>query len=439
DDHACAARAIDRLAELIQQLAGGKITRGVVDVYPKKVVAQKILFSVSAANRLLGKELAMSFYKNTFIRVGCAVTVKNLLAKPDFHNNALLVTPPTIRRDLAIPEDLIEEAGRMLGYENIPPQLPHITVVPAERNDERYWENMIRDSTVGAGFTESMLSAFTSDRELAQFFLDPATAPELENPLSPETRYLVPRVLIKYVSSTVENLRAFDTVKIFGLDKSFTRAATGVDEHTDLIFSYAAKNASGASEFYELKGVLDRIFEGLGISDQWYDAALTSAEHTHEAKLFHPYRVAQIKIGDKTIGMIGEIHPAVLDNLKARARVTACEINFTELWRHAQDEREFRPIGKFPAIIRDIAVLVPTNTLTETVQNILENIGGALLIDTDLFDYFQDDEMDAAETKSLAFHLIFQSPERTLTEHEVDALLQKITAALEEQGWEIRK
>jgi len=423
--------AVNRLAALIQQLAGGKITRGAIDVYPKKITPKKILFSVSAANRLLGKELATSFYKNTFIRIGCAVAIKN--------NDVLLVTPPTVRRDLAIQEDLIEEAGRMFGYENIPPQLPHITAAPAERNDERYWENMVRDSAVGAGFTESILSAFTSDRELAQFFLDPAIAPELENPLSPDTRYLVPRLLIKYVSSAVENLRAFDTVKIFGLDKSFMRTATGVDEHTDLIFCYAAKNASGEDEFYELKGVLDRMFEGLGISNQWYDAALTSAEHTHKAKLFHPFRVAQIKIGDKTIGMIGEIHPAILENLKARARVTACEINFTELWRHARDEREFRPIGKFPAVMRDIAVVVPANTLTETVQNILENIGGTLLIDTDLFDYFQDEEMDTAEMKSLAFHLIFQSPERTLTEHEVDTVLQKITTALEEQGWEIRR
>lgn len=424
-------QAVDRLAELIQELAGGNIVGGITDVYPKKVVAQKILFSASDANRLLGKELELSFYQKAFLRIGCAVAAKN--------HDALLVTPPTVRRDLVIPEDLTEEAGRILGYENIPPQLPESAMIPASRNDEHYWEDRVRDFAIGSGFTESMLYAFTGDRELGQFFLNPETAPELENPLSPETKYLVPRVLIKYVTSAVENLRNFDTVKIFGMGKSFVRMAKNVDEHTDLIFVSAAKNTSGEQEFYELKGMLDHLFETLGIDDQWYDDALTSTEHGRAAKLYHPYRVAQIKIGDDTIGMIGEIHPAILDNLKSRGRIVAAELNFDRLWKHAEDEIEFRPIGKYPAIIRDIAIVVPIDTKTETVQNIIENTAGSLLIDSDLFDYFQDKEMELAGMKNFAFHLIFQSPDRTLTDTEIEKLVTKVMTALEANNWEVRK
>ncbi|MBI3442889.1 MAG: phenylalanine--tRNA ligase subunit beta [Candidatus Sungbacteria bacterium] len=430
--------AVNRLAELIRQLAGGNIAGGAVDAYPKKVIARKILFSVSGANCLLGTDLDRAFYQKAFARIGCTVAPKS--------GDALFVTPPIIRRDLAIPEDLIEEAGRILGYENIAPRLPELTAIPARRNDERHWEDRVRDYAVGAGFIESMLYAFTSDRELGQFFVDPVTAPELENPLSPETRYLVPRVLIKYATSAVENLRNFDAVKIFGVGKSFRNASkekkqktTGVDERRDLIFVLASKGAAGEHEFYEMKGVLDRLFETFGIADQWYDDALTTVEHVHAAKLFHPYRVAQIKIGDEQIGMMGEIHPAILDGLKSRARVVAAEINFDLLWKCAQDEVEFRPISKYPAVIRDIAAVVPESTKTETIQNVIERTAGELLIDTDLFDYFQDEEMRRAGIKNLAFHLTFQSPDRTLTDAEIEKLVTRVVSALEAQNWEVRK
>ncbi|MBI4225160.1 MAG: phenylalanine--tRNA ligase subunit beta [Candidatus Sungbacteria bacterium] len=426
--------AVDRLATLIQKLSEGKIVSGIIDVYPKKVFAQKIIFSVSDANRLLGIELDPAFYQKALTRTGCTV-VQHRVSNKD----RLVVVPPTIRRDLAIPEDLIEEAGRILGYEQISPQLPEFATVPAPRNDKRYWEDRVRDCAIGSGFTESMLYAFTSERELAQFFIDPATAPELANPLSPETKYLVPRMLIKYVSSTVENLRNFSVVKIFGTGKNFTALSKSLDEHNALVLAYGSRDIAGKREFYELKGVLAGMFEQLGIDDYGYGDVLTTEEHHHAAKLFHPYRVAHINIGNERIGMIGEIHPAILDEMKSRGRVVAAEINFDLLWKHAQDEVEFRPISKYPAVIRDIAVVVPENTKTEVIQDIIERTAGELLIDADLFDYFQDEEMRRGDIKNLAFHLTFQSPDRTLTDTEIEKLIGKIIAALEMQGWEVRK
>jgi phenylalanyl-tRNA synthetase beta chain len=128
-----------------------------------------------------------------------------------------------------------------------------------------------------------------------------------------------------------------------------------------------------------------------------------------------------------------------LESLKSRGRVLAVEINFDRLWKHAEDEIEFRPISKYPAVIRDIALVVPANTKTETVQNIIENTAGMLLTDSDLFDYFQDEEMRRADIKNLAFHLIFQSPDRTLTDPEIEKLIDKVVSALEAKNWEVRK
>ena len=139
------------------------------------------------------------------------------------------------------------------------------------------------------------------------------------------------------------------------------------------------------------------------------------------------------------LGMIGEIHPAILENIKSKARIVCAELMFDSLWKLADGEQQYRPVGKYPAVKRDIAVMVPFNTKTEDITNVIEAVGGGLLIDTDLFDYFQDEEMRDAETKSLAFHLVFESPERTLTDEEVQALVNAIIQALEEKNWEVRK
>lgn len=148
--------------------------------------------------------------------------------------------------------------------------------------------------------------------------------------------------------------------------------------------------------------------------------------------------MAEIKIGDEKIGNIGEIHPAILKNIKSKARIVAAEIDMATLAQLATAEQEYRPIGKYPAVVRDIAVRVPQDTRAEDILNIIEPTGGELLIDTDLFDYFQDEAMNESDQKSLAFHLIFQSPERTLTDAEIHKRMTQIQEALEEKGWTVR-
>ena len=179
--------------------------------------------------------------------------------------------------------------------------------------------------------------------------------------------------------------------------------------------------------------------EGLGIAEHWYDDDINSATRKRELPFFHPHRVAEIKIDDKKIGHLGEVHPAVRDALKARHIIAAAEIDASTLYSMAEGEAEFIPIARFPAIIHDIAVIVPEEEKTENVTNIIENIGEKLLVDTDLFDYFQDEAMKKGRKKSLAFHLIFQSAERTLKDEEVSKITARIIKGLEEKGWRVRK
>lgn len=426
--------ALNRLASLLQEIAGGSVEDS-ADVYPLKRQAPRIPFRPAYANQLIGVSVPDQFYKDVFARLGCAVSAGK---------KTWTVASPTIRLDLEIEEDLIEEAGRLYGYENITGRMPEGALAPARRNDEIFWEERARDALVSAGFTESILYEFTGNRELDQFFVDRQGVVAVENPISPETAYLTPRILLKYLTSAAENLREFDDIKIFGIGKSFGELKgedqkLKINERKDLICVSTHKSTSGEEGFYELKGAVDELFESIGITDYWYDDAIESKIKSEELKMYHPYRVAEIKIGDEKIGIIGELHPAVIENIKSKARIAAVEIDFEKLWKPATTEYDYRPVGKYPAVRRDIAVVVPLNTKTETVLNVIENIGGPLLVETDLFDYFQDEALREAEQKSLAFHLTFQSSERTLTDEEIGALIKKITFALEEKEWEVRK
>ena len=210
-------------------------------------------------------------------------------------------------------------------------------------------------------------------------------------------------------------------------------------ERKELIFVLAKKDADGEKEFYQLKGIIDHMMESIDINNYWYNDAIDTKYMIHNTHIFHPHRAAEIKIGDEKIGMIGEIHPSILENIKSRGRITAAEIDMAALTRLATNEAEYPPIGKYPAIIRDIAVLVPAGAKTQDVKNVIQAAIGALLADTDLFDYFQDNALRESDKKSLAFHLVFQSPERTLTDAETDAVVKKIISALEEKNWEVRR
>lgn len=426
--------AADRLAQVIQEIAGGTILGGAPDIYPRKERPVKILFRPEYAMRLIGTAIPQSFYPEAFRRLGFAAAKKG---------NAFLVRPPSIRRDIQIEEDIIEEIARLWDYKNVNAVMPEIPLASNAQNDELFWEERVRDIAVGMGFNETILSQFTGDRELEIFGMKKQYLLMLQNPMSPETKYLVPRILIKYVSSAADNLRHFNDVRLFGIGKSFHAgtdgAIPGAIEQKNLTVVLSQKGTAGVDEFYQLKGAVDQILESMGINDHWYDDAPETGDPRHETEIFHPYRFAEIKIGDEKIGVIGEIHPAIRETLKARARIAAAEINMEKLTRDASAQVAYRPVGKYPAIVRDIAVVVPEETRTEDVLNIIEPVGGALLIDTDLFDYFQDEALTSDEKKSLAFHLVFQSPERTLIDAEVDAVIKKIIMALEDQSWEVKK
>lgn len=197
----------------------------------------------------------------------------------------------------------------------------------------------------------------------------------------------------------------------------------------------------GDSPFFELKGVISSLFESLGVADVWFDDVPQDKINFKKwnRELLHPFRAAQIKSGDKLLGIIGEIHPRVMDIFEIKYPSSVSEISLGALFETVRSEREYKEISKYPAVLRDIAVLVPSQVRVTEVSDVIENTAGMLLRDSDLFDIYEGDEIPENK-KSLAFSLFFESNERTLSEKEVDEIMQKITQTLESNPeWEVRK
>ena len=298
-----------------------------------------------------------------------------------------LVEVPFWRLDVRIREDLIEEIGRIYGYEKISPLLPKESIIPPARNDNFFYAEIIRDILTGFGFSEVYNYSFDKKGDI-----------KILNPVSSDKAYLRKNLLRNLARAAEENLKHFRRVKIFELGK---------------IFPLAGETASLAAidtgaDFYEMKGVLEELFERLGITDFYFEE--------------HPQKAADVRIGNTSVGELDH---------------NSFELNFEMLVKLAEEEAEYRPVSRYPAVKRDISLFVPMDTKVIEVMDVIENTAGPLLVDTDLFDIY---EIPEEGRKSFAFHLVFQSPEKTLSDKEVNDLMDKIMDALDaETLWEVRR
>jgi phenylalanyl-tRNA synthetase beta chain len=432
-----ASQAIDRVAGLIQELAGGEVIRGIVDVYPRKARSKKIKLEVERVKRLLGVDISVREIKSILERLGFDIGTV-------LEEQSLAVTVPTWRMDISIPEDLIEEIGRFYGYEKIPAQLPTATLIPPVRNESLIYENKVRDILTGVGFNEVYNYSFISEKDVSCFGFQIPDLMELENPVSREQKYLRPSLIPNLLKNVRDNLRYFDEIRLFEIGKVFQRTANSqqltVNEEKKLGAVMVLKGQpQKAQEFYRLKGVADSLLNKLRISDIWYDDIPETCSLKTVTQVFHSARKAEIKVGNELIGWLGEINPEILEKLDIKSRMAAFELDFEKLVQLATEERIYMPPLKYPAVVRDIAILVEPGTKVVEVLNLINAAGGSLVRDIDLFDIYEGEGIPEGK-KNLAFHIIYQADDHTLTDKEVDQIHSKIVWVLEnEGGWEVRR
>ncbi|UZE93149.1 MAG: phenylalanine--tRNA ligase subunit beta [Candidatus Nealsonbacteria bacterium] len=427
---------INGAAYLIGKIAGGKICKGLVDFYPKKVSIKKIKLDLDYVESLLGVRISTSRIKNILKRLGFKFLKSS--------TNQLMIEIPSFRLDVSIPEDLIEEIGRIYGYEKIPSVFPKAALIPPERNLNVFWEDMTKNILKEAEFTEIYSSSFINKEEAKLFGYRNFQLIETENPISADFQYLRPSLIPKVLKSFQENQKflpanrlssrrwqaSFNDIRIFELGKIFKNEKD--KEKT------ALTGLMTGEVFYEAKGVIDLLLNNLGISDIWYDQYQPTPEES-KAFVWNSKRRAEIKIGNEEVGFLGEISSKITEALKLNAKVVIFDFDFEKLQELVSEEQEFRPISPYPSAVRDIAVLVPRDVLVEEVLNKIEGTGLNLIKDVDLFDIYEGEEI-AEGKKNLAFHIIYQAEDRTLTSKEIDDIQEKIIKVLEKDPeWEVRK
>ena len=416
--------AINRAAGLIQEIAQAKITQGLVDFYPKKVLPKKIKLDLDYIEGLLGVKIPQK-------------EIKNILKRLSFKCNEeraryIEVLVPTFRLDISIPEDLIEEIGRIYGYEKISLKFPISALIPPKRNLEIFWEDLSKNILKESGFNEVYNYSFLSQKECEIFgFKNPI---EIENPISADYQYLRPSLIPNLLKNVATNQKFFKEIKIFELGKVFKdskekRMLTGV---------MTVPAEGGGPAFFEVKGAIDSLLNKMGISNIYYDDYQPTPENS-KILVWHPRKCAEIKVAGEEIGFLGEISPKILEALKIGGKAVVFDLDFEKLQKIASAEHEYQPISKYPAAIRDLAILVPQEIRVAEVLNKIYDAGGNLIRDVDLFDIYEGEEIPEGK-KNLAFHIIYQSADKTLFSKEIDEIQEKIIKACQEEPeWEVRK
>ena len=449
--------AINRAAYLIQEIAKGRVAQELVDVYPKKAFPKIIRLDLDYVESLLGAKIPqkeiIDILKRLGFKMGSAKAggrwagTRELRASRELPSSgrSLKVVVPTFRLDISLPEDLIEEIGRIYGYQKIPARFPVATLIPPKRNLDIFWENVIKDILKEAGLTEVYNYSFISPEQFSIFNFQFSRVIEVENPISEEQKYLRPSLIPNLLKNVQKNQKNFREIRIFELGKIFFKEQKGPYQSAGQAKSKEQVSEKRmltglitGEEFYQLKGIIDSLLNKLGISNVWYDEYQPTPEESKMA-IWHPKICAEIKVNHEEIGFLGEISQKILGDLKIEGRVVVFDIDFEKLQRLSSEETIYQPISRYPAAVRDIAVLVPLEIRVEEVLNKIETAGGILVKDVDLFDIYEGEELPEGK-KNLAFHIIYQARDRTLSSKEIDEIQDKIIKTLEENPeWQVRK
>lgn len=448
--------ALNRVAKIIKEIAGGEITRGVIDCYPKAILPKVISFRPQRANKILGTNLSAEEMEEILSR---------LELKVDKEEKSLKVTVPTFRPDLTEEIDLVEEIARVYGYDKIKITLPRTEVTPGKQSPLLSLEDKAKEVLSSTGLRETITFSLTNPSVFDKILLsedDPLRrAISLKNPLTEDYTILrttlLPSLLgvVKIsISRKIEQISIYELGRVYLTHQKDSRpqevrvlagaiSAEVSPQSTVLARATSTEIPQGHSgggvldSFLYLKGIVDLLFKEMGILN--YEMDKTS----HPT--FSSKRVAKIKINDDEVGILGEVSPQVRENFGIDGSVFVFEINFDKLSTYANLERHYTPLPKYPAVGRDIAVLVKEEVSSQQIVDIIKRAGGKLLESVDFFDLYRGEQIPEG-FKSLAYTLTYRDKEKTLTDEEVkkcqdeiiEELKVKLEARIREKGSEDR-
>jgi len=414
--------ALKRATQIIVQLAGGKAARGLVDVYPGRQERQPVLLRVDRANRLLGVEFNPEQMADALVSLGFDI-------KPASSAAEFLVTAPYWRSDINLEVDLIEEVARVIGYDSIPTTMLASSLPQQNPEPIVGLRNKVSRILTGFGFQELITYSLTNREvmaRLSQHPLDTEPLP-LANAMTTEQDCLRTSLRGNLLIALEANRRHEDgAIMLFELGSVYLPRGNDLPDEPEVLCGLLSSTgeekiwhgSQEALDFFDAKGAVESLLSQLGLEagfERSDDDGLRSG------------RQAAVVIGGDRIGVVGELHPAVAEAFDITDEVYLFEVEMAALLPHTLGYKTFQPIPRFPAVVRDIALVLDSDVSHKRVEGIIK--GFSLVKKVALFDVYTGKQLPEGK-KSLAYRISFQSSEHTLTDEEADRVQQKILKRL---------
>lgn len=427
--------ALDRAAQLIAEIAGGTVS-GLTDSCPEPFRPRRISFTFKKVVSYIGAEIDETFIMNT---------LHNLGFRTDKAGEGISVTPPSFRNDVSRDVDIIEEIARIYGYDNIPSTLPITQMSAAPEHRTRSVVKAIKNSFTGSGFSEVINYSFMNTESLDILQLPPDDIRRkvvyVRNPLRKEEEAMRTTLVPALLNNIGLNLnRGERTMRFFEVSKVFLPSEEKLPNEVIQVSAVFHKDLDSAvwqadhDGFYDLKGMLENLFEELKIKDYSFDHTGYPLE-----PYLHPGKACSVLVAGERAGSLGTLHPAVSGSLGIRGNINILELfGLEKIIGSMQTKTVFVPLPKYPYAERDVAVVVDDDVTVSSVHNEMLREASDIIESINLFDVYKGKPIPK-DKKSLAFSIRFRSADRTLTDAEVDDLRSRIIRRLEENlGAELR-
>ena len=417
--------AINRACQLIQELGCGEVVGGIVDVCAPLKERVRIPFEPERINALLGTQIPEAEMLDYFGR---------LEFEYDEAKKELII--PSFRQDIEGFADVAEEVARFYDYDKIPTTLPNGEATTGKLSFKLRIEENARDIAEYCGFSQGMCYSFESPKVFDRLLLDKEDklreAVTIANPLGEDFSIMRTISLNGILTSLGTNYnRRNKAVKLYELGNVYLPHSVPVTELPEERMQFTL-GFYGDGDFYTMKGVIEEFLESIGMNGK--------KEYDPNAgkKFLHPGRQANISYGGKVIGYLGEVHPEVLDNYDIGTKAYVAVLDMPEIIPFATFDRKYEGIAKYPAVTRDISMVVPREILVGQIEAVIAQRGGKILESYSLFDIYEGSQIQAG-FKSVAYTLTFRAKDRTLEDADVSAAMKKILNGLQGLGIELRQ
>ena len=420
-----AKAAIDRACQLVEELGAGEVVGGTVDVYGKEKHPVRVPFDADKINAMLGTDISEEEMLGYFKKIDL-----------EYDPETKEVIAPTFRQDLFRLADIAEEVARFYGYDNIPTTLPNGEATTGKLSFKLRIEQAARDIAEFCGFSQGMCYSFESPKVFDKLLL-PKDSPlrrtvEIMNPLGEDYSIMRTTSLNGMLTSLATNYnRRNKDVRLYELGNIYLPKSLPLTDLPEERMQFTL-GMYGKGDFFSMKGVVEEFFEKIGMKDrETYDPNAGKP-------YLHPGRQANILYDGKVVGYLGELHPEVADLYGIGERAYVAVIDMPEIMEYATFDRKYYGIAKYPAVTRDISMVVPKHILAGQIEEVISAKGGQYLESYVLFDLYEGAQIREG-FKSVAYSTVFRAKDKTLSDAEVTEAMDRILKALEGMGIELRK